>query len=106
MTKEKKALKKALKQYADSEYNRGWDDGWDAAAANLEPQTQEHTFEDGVKAEHQRIQALCAMQMKWAEEQGKGTEYMRWKQVSEIIIPINIDYSEEAYNRSNEQDGL
>ena len=104
MTKEKKALKKVLKQYADSEYNKGWDDGWEAAAANID--SNQESFNEGVQAEHKRIQALCAMQMKWAEEQGKGAEYMRWKQVSELIIPIEVDHSEEAYQRNLEADGF
>ena len=41
-----------------------------------------------------------------AEEKNQGNVYMQWKNMSEIIIPIEVDYSEEAYKRNLEADGF
>lgn len=50
-------------------------------------------FEDGVKAEQERIQAIAQLHMKWAKQLNKGNEFIHWNNVSEIIKPIKIDPS-------------
>ena len=105
MAKVKKKFKKALTAYINEEYSRGWNEGYDVAAGGCLPEEGE-SFEDGVRAERERIQAICQMQMRWAEEKNQGNVYMQWKNMSEIIIPIEVDYSEEAYQRNLEADGF
>lgn len=105
MTKLKKKFKKALDAYILAEYDKGWSDGWDSHEQN-HSLTTDQSFENGVIAERERIQAICQMQMRWAEEKNQGNVYMQWKNMSEIIIPIEVDYSEEAYQRNLEADGF
>lgn len=52
----------------------------------------------GAGDEQQRIHAVIKMQMKWAEEQNKGKDYIFWKNVRELLTPINFEpWSEERW---------
>jgi hypothetical protein len=63
-------------------------------------------FKDGATAEQRRVQDIVVMQKRWAKENRKGNEFLFWDSVGEVLTPIQIDYSEEAYKRSLEADGF
>ena len=44
--------------------------------------------------------------MKWAEQEGKGNEYLRWKNVKEYLTPINFEYNEEKYWEDLKNEGF
>jgi len=63
-------------------------------------------FVDGANKERERIREIFAMHMRWAEEKNRASEYMFWKKASEIIEPLDIDFSQEAYDEQNRKDGF
>jgi hypothetical protein len=64
-------------------------------------------YEKGFNYEQQRIHSVIQMQMRWAEEQNKGRDYMFWKGVKEILTPINFEpWSEERWQEELEKDGF
>lgn len=63
-------------------------------------------FLAGVAAEQKRIQEIVVMQKRWAKENRKGNEFLFWDGVGEVLTPIEIDYSDDAYRKSLEQDGF
>lgn len=63
-------------------------------------------YSDGFKEEQRRIQEVVTMHKRWAKENKKGNEYIFWDSVGEVLTPIEIDYSEEAYRKSLEDDGF
>jgi hypothetical protein len=63
-------------------------------------------FNAGAKEEQERIQAVVKMNRRWAKEKNRASEYMFWGNVGEVLTPIEIDYSEEAYRKSLEDDGF
>lgn len=68
------------------------------------------SYVDGYKAgaedEQKRIQDVIKMHKRWAKEKNRANEYMFWSNVGEVLTPIEIDYSEEAYRKSLEDDGF
>jgi hypothetical protein len=102
-----KKIKKLIKQEVLSSYQDGWNDGYDTGyeAANLLEQDPEK-FSEGISAEQSRIQFILDTHIKWAMESGRGGEAITLSKIKEIIIPIKIDYSEEAYQESLEKDGF
>ena len=72
----------------------------------IEAEAYNEGYSDGFKAEQRRIQEVVTMHKRWAKENKKGSEFMFWDGVGEVLTPIEIDYSEEAYRRSLEEDGF
>ena len=71
-----------------------------------ESDTYELAFKAGADAEQKRIQEVVVMHKRWAKENRKGSEFLFWDSVGEVLTPLEIDYSEEAYKRSLEADGF
>lgn len=64
-------------------------------------------FAAGLAREQNRIHQVIDMQMRWAEEQNKGRDYIFWKNVKEILTPINFEpWSEERWAEEMEKDGF
>lgn len=63
-------------------------------------------FTDGAQAEQKRVQDVITMHKRWAKEKNRASEFMFWDSAGEVLTPIEIDYSEEAYRRSLEEDGF
>lgn len=72
----------------------------------IEAEAYNEGYSDGFKAEQKRVQEVVIMHKRWAKENKKGNEYIFWDSVGEVLKPIEIDYSEEAYRRSLEEDGF
>lgn len=72
----------------------------------IEAEAYNEGYSDGFKAEQRRIQEVVTMHKRWAKENKKGNEYIFWDSVGEVLTPIEIDYSEEAYRKSLEEDGF
>lgn len=60
-------------------------------------ESYESGFNDGSAAEQKRVQDICQMQMTWAKQNNKGNDFMQWHNVSEVLKPINFEYSQEEY---------
>jgi hypothetical protein len=44
--------------------------------------------------------------MKWAEQEGKGSEYLRWKNVKEYLTPIDIvPWTDEEWQQKLNAEG-
>lgn len=63
-------------------------------------------FIEGAEAEQTRVQEVIKMHQRWAKEKNRASEYMFWNNVAEVLTPLEIDYSEEAYRKSLENDGF
>ena len=97
-------------------YNEGFADGEEEGynagiySAVVEEQVEEarkEGYQKGFEYEQQRIHSVIQMQMRWAEEQNKGRDYMFWKGVKEILTPIKFEpWSEERWQEELEKDGF
>jgi flagellar biosynthesis/type III secretory pathway protein FliH len=77
------------------EDNSGYEDGRSAG------------FAEGMERERQRIYSVLDMQMKWAEQEGKGAEYLRWKNVKEYLTPVDLKpWTEEEWQEELAKDGF
>jgi hypothetical protein len=89
-------------------YEDGYDEGFDMA---LEDNTgyddgKATGFQEGLEFERQRIYSILDMQMKWAEQEGKGSEYLRWKNVKEYLTPIDIvPWTDEEWQQKLNAEG-
>lgn len=104
----------------DDGFNEGFaageEEGYNAGiySAVVEQQVEEATkegysqgYSKGFEYEQQRIHSIIQMQMRWAEEQNKGRDYMFWKGVKEILTPLNLEpWSEERWQEELEKDGF
>ena len=101
-------------------YNEGYADGEEEGYNNgiysavVEEQVEEarkegyaQGYAKGFEYEQQRIHSVIEMQMKWAEQENKGREYIFWKNVKEYLTPINFEpWSEERWQEELEKDGF
>ena len=69
-------------------------------------ESYESGFNDGAQAEQKRVQEICQMQMTWAKQSNKGNDFMQWHNVSELLKPINFEYSEEKYYEDLKNEGF
>lgn len=102
-TKFLKKLNKKILARIDKAYEQGYDDG---ILMSEDTPSYEDGFNAGATAERDRIKAIFDMNIKWALESNKGSDVVFFTKAKEIIEPIEVDYSEEAYQRSLEQDGF
>jgi hypothetical protein len=95
----------------------GYDDGYDEGYEIAESESTlyedgktagfEEGYQKGFEYEQQRIHSILEMQMKWAEQEGKGNEYLRWKNVKEYLTPINFEpWTEEQWQEELAKDGF
>ena len=96
-------------------YNEGYADGEEEGynagiySAVVEEQVEEartEGYNEGVKAEQGRIQYILNMMFESALNMGQGNKAVQYKHAMDLLRPINIDYSEEAYQRQMEADGF
>ena len=101
-------------------HNAGFDLGFEAGeeegyneglhSAVVEQQLEDATkeaYSKGVEREQNRIQQVIQMQMKWAEDQNKGRDYMFWKNVRDSLTPFNFEpWSDERWQEELEKDGF
>jgi flagellar biosynthesis/type III secretory pathway protein FliH len=85
-------------------WETGFADGYAEAMAELEEERE--SFSDGATKEQARVQSVLQMMFNFAMENNKMAEAKAWKNAMEIIKPINIDYSDDAYRKSMEDDGF
>lgn len=83
-----------IEQALDETFDDGYSEG------------QREGFDEGVQTEHDRIQSILDMMIGWAMDKGKGTEVIILNRVKETIVPIEVDYSVEAYQEQLEKDGF
>jgi hypothetical protein len=96
-----KRLKKAIGKTLDEAYSDGYSDGENDAEHDYEV-----GFEAGVSAERERIKTIFDMNIQWALESNKGSDVVFFTKAKQIIEPIDVDLSPEAYQRSLENDGF
>ena len=95
-----KRLKKTLGKTLDEVYSNGYSDGENDAES-----TYEDGFEAGVSAERERIKKVFDMNIQWALESNKGSDVIFFTKAKQIIEPVDVDLSPEAYQRNLEYDG-
>ena len=106
-----KKLHKKIDELLNLKYFQGWEDGYQVGLEEVDPDAtgdEEHDagVNEGVAMERKRTQDILEMHIKWAMESGKGNDAIKFKQIKEILIPIVVDYSEEAYQKDLEKDGF
>jgi flagellar biosynthesis/type III secretory pathway protein FliH len=98
----------SIEALLEEKHTEGWEagfsDGYADAMAELEEERQE--FSDGAAKEQLRVQSVLQMMFDFAMQNNKMAEAKAWKNAMDIVKPINVDYSEEAYKRSMEDDGF
>ena len=90
-------------------FDKGWDEGWEAAK---EDENDSYTngyhegTEVGVKAEQRRIQAVLKTMFDASINLGQGNKAVQYRNMMELLRPIDVDYSEEAYLKDLENEGF
>jgi hypothetical protein len=99
----------------DEAFSRGWDEGWDMAKSDSDDgNDQNDDYDDGyhsgfvagAEAEQARVQSVLKTMMEASINLGQGNKAIQYKHAMELLRPIQIDYSEEAYQRGLEEDGF
>ena len=104
----KKALKK-LKESIASQVAEAWDSGYSEGyedGAVEETDVWGNAFQEGANAERERIKKIFDMNIQWALESNKGSDVVFFTKAKQIIEPIEVDLSPEAYQRDLENDGF
>lgn len=107
-----KKLHKKIDELLEAEYERGFENGYQGAIdeASIEESAYDQGHDIGVdlgvSMERKRTQAILDMQIQWSMESGKGSDAIKFKQIKELLTPIEVDYSEEAYQKDLEKDGF
>ena len=100
-------------EYFTLGYEDGYDEGYETA--ELESTSYEdgktagfeEGYHKGFEYEQQRIHSVIEMQMKWAEQENKGRDYIFWKNVKEYLTPVNFEpWSEEKWQEELAKDGF
>ena len=96
-----KRIKKLFAQEIEDAYNRGFEEGSEDSSYEYQ-----NGFQDGVTTERERIKTIFDMNIQWALESNKGSDVIFFTKAKQIIEPIDVDLSPEAYQRSLENDGF
>lgn len=65
-----------------------WDEGFNEGFEAGEMEGYQTGWQDGSGAEQSRIQAIIKMNMEWAVRDNKGADFIRWKNIGEILSPL------------------
>ncbi len=87
----------------------GYEEGWDAGFASDEEADEEaydRGFHAGTEAEQKRIQSVLQMMFESSLNMGHGNKAVQYRHAMDLLRPVHIDYSEEAYQRGLEEDGF
>jgi len=87
-------------------YQRAREEAQRVEGLDEEQITIESAYSQGAEEERERIREIFSMYMRWAEDKNRASEYMFWKKARDIIEPIDIDFSREAYDEQNRKDGF
>lgn len=99
----------------DEGHEEGYSIGWDEAAETIDSELDcesgydegyEAGFQEGAKAEQARIQSILQMMFESSLNMGHGNKAVQYKHAMDLLRPVHIDYSEEAYQRGLEADGF
>ena len=96
----------------DAAYDIGYDEGFDSGMeAELSDTTNfdmgyEEGFSSGAQAEQDRIQSVLQMMFESSLNMGHGNKAVQYRHAMDLLRPIKIDYSQEAYERSLRDDGF
>lgn len=96
-----KRIKKLIAQEVEDAYNRGFEEGSEDSSYEYQ-----NGYQDGAREERERIKTIFDMNIQWALESNKGSDVVFFTKAKQIIEPIDVDLSEEAYRRSLEADGF
>lgn len=109
LTPEQQELWEKAKDFG---YELGYEDGFDAGVEADSSDTTDYDsgyddgFSAGAKAEQSRIQFVLNMMFESSLNMGHGNKAVQYKHVMDLLRPINIDYSEEAYKKDMDNNGF
>jgi hypothetical protein len=89
----------------DAAYEEGWDAGF-ASETGYDQEAYNDGFKEGAKAEQARIQYVLNMMFESSLNMGHGNKAVQYRHAMDLLRPIQIDYSPEAYQRGLEADGF
>lgn len=98
--KDFKKFRKKIRQHLDESWEQGYD------TAQISSGSYDDGYMDGANAERERIKKIFDMNIKWALESNKGSDVVFFTKAKEIIEPVDVDYSDEAYQRMIDEDGF
>lgn len=96
-------------------WDAGFEDGWDSAVESLDSELDSEEgydegyavgFQEGARAEQARIQHVLNMMFESSLNMGQGNKAVQYRHAMDLLRPIQIDYSPEAYQRGLEADGF
>lgn len=105
MDKDIKKLTKKISKEINAKMEEAFDLGYYLGADGIQEE-YENGIREGALAERERIKAIFDMNIQWALESNKGSDVVFFTKAKQIIEPIEVDYSEEAYQRELEKDGF
>lgn len=88
MKKIRRLIGQEISKAYNNGWNKGWNVGWDTALENAEGKL----FEDGVRAEKDRVQQLLKMLSENELQVGSGTKAKMYRDVAELLA---FEYNEE-----------
>lgn len=95
-------------EWFDRGYEEAYEEGYEEGMkeSTLFDDGKSVGFAEGMERERQRIYSILDMQMKWAEQEGKGNEYLRWKNVKEYVTPIDFTpWTDEEWQKKLDAEG-
>ncbi len=79
----------------DVGHNEGYDAGWEAYGENNFDWDEGHTdgFNEGIKAEQDRIQSVLQMMFEAALNMGQGNKAVQYRQMMDLLTPVEINHN-------------
>jgi len=109
--KEQEVWDYAYDEGSDTGYSNGWDDAMELVNNDEHEDTSYDDgyaagFAEGAKQEQARVQFVLKMMFDSSLNMGQGNKAVQYKHAMDLLRPVSIDYSEEAYERDMEADGF
>jgi hypothetical protein len=103
-------LTEEQKEIWDQAWNLGFEQGFESGEEEAHGigwnSGREEGYAEGAKAEQTRIQYVLNMMFESSINMGHGNKAVQYKHAMDLLRPIKIDYSEEAYQKGLEADGF